>query len=258
MILELSPYAFTIGPIKVYWYGIFMAVSFLIGAYYLYFEGKKRGINEDFLLNLVVVVIIGGVVGARLMFVLTNFPYWFVTDPIRIIKLYEGGLSWHGGLLGGLLTGVFYARIHRVKIEELLDLSVLGLTVGYSLVRIGNIFNQEVLGRMTMLGFGRWPAQIIGSLIGVILLIRFLRLQQKSLPAGYQFWSFVFYHQLLRGVFEESVRDNPLFLLGYVNNYWGLGFFTLTQIATPFILLLAYWFMNRSKTYGHYVRLPNP
>jgi phosphatidylglycerol:prolipoprotein diacylglycerol transferase len=241
MLLELSPYAFKIGPISVHWYGVFMAISFLIGAYYLYKMGKTSGIDEDFLLNLAMIVIIAGVVGARLMFVLTNHPEWFITDPLQVIKTWEGGLSWHGALLGGLLAGWPYCKKKNINPNMIADLTVVGLSFGYIIVRVGNIFNQEVLGRMTAFSFGRWPAQLVGSSIGIILLLRFLFLRKKDLPAGYQFWSFLWYHQLLRAVLEETVRENPLFIVQYVNDYWGFGFMTLTQLMTPLILAFIYF-----------------
>lgn len=240
MLLDLSPYAFKIGPIAVHWYGIFMALSFLVGSYYMYIMGKKRGIDEDFLLNLAMLVIIAGIAGARLMFVLTNYPEWFVKDPLQVVKIWEGGLSWHGALLGGFIAGWPYCRRHGVNPNVIADWTVLGLSFGYIIVRVGNIFNQEVLGRMTQFSFGRWPAQLVGSSIGLILLARFLYLQKKNLPAGYQFWSFLWYHQLLRALLEETVRENPLFLIHYVNPKWGLGFLTMTQLMTPFIVTFAY------------------
>jgi phosphatidylglycerol:prolipoprotein diacylglycerol transferase len=184
MVLDLSPYAFKLGPIAVHWYGIFMALSFLVGSYYLLKMGKKIGIDEDFILNLAMIVIVAGVIGARLVFVLSNYPQWFITEPFNVIKVWEGGLAWHGGLLGGLLAGWAYCKKHGVNPNVLADWTVVGLSFGYIIVRIGNIFNQEVLGRMTQFSFGRWPAQLIGSSIGVVLLLRFIYLQKKGCSYG--------------------------------------------------------------------------
>lgn len=247
MLVELNPIAFQIGPVTVRWYGVFMALSFLFGAWYLYRMGLRRGLNEDFLLNLAIIVIIFGVIGARLVFVLANFPSWFVSNRLQILKIYEGGLSWHGGLVGGFLSGWLYLRWKNIDVNRVIDLVVPGMAFGYFLVRIANIFNQEVLGRPTDFWFGRWPAQLVGSAIGLILLLRFFYVQSKNPPEGYQFWSFIFYHQLFRAVFEETVREMPLELWGYIVPGWGLGFFTLVQITTPFVLLLAYYFMRQSQ-----------
>ncbi|MGB9662401.1 MAG: prolipoprotein diacylglyceryl transferase [Moorellaceae bacterium] len=247
MLLDLNPVAFHVGPLAVRWYGIFMALSFLFGSWYLYRQGLRLGLSEDFLLNLAMIVVVAGVVGARLLFVLANYPQWFISEPLQVLKVYEGGLAWHGGLLGGVLAGWWYVRRHKTDFHLVADLAVPGLALGYALIRVANIFNQEVLGRPTDFWFGRWPAQPIGTLIGLILLIRYFYLQRKQPPVGYQFWSFIFYHQLLRGLIEETVRDNSLEILGYVVPGWGLGFFTLAQISTPFVMALAYYFMRKSR-----------
>lgn len=252
MLLNLSPIAFKVGPIPVHWYGIFMALSFLLGTFYLYKKGMQSGIDEDFLLNLAMIVIISGVLGARLMFVLTNHPQWFIKDPLQVVKVWEGGLSWHGGLLGGLIAGWLYCGKYSINPNILADWTVLGLSFGYIIVRIGNIFNQEVLGRMTQFAFGRWPAQLIGSAIGLVLFIRFIYLQLIGTQAGYQFWSFLWYHQLLRALIEETVRENPLFLVHYVNPKWGFGFFTLTQVFTPLILAFIYYMYKKTSRKRNY------
>ncbi|MDI6605057.1 MAG: prolipoprotein diacylglyceryl transferase [Thermoanaerobacteraceae bacterium] len=241
----ISPYAFKIGPFAVHWYGIFMALSIAAGAYYMYIKARELDYNEDFLMNLLAIVVIFGVIGARLMYVLTNSPDWFIKDPVQILKIYQGGLSWHGGILGGFLSGLYYCRKKGVRMNPLADYAVIGLAIGNMLVRIGNIFNQEVLGRYTSFAFGRWPAQLVGVTMGIILLVRYFYIERKHMPYGYQFWSFIFYYQLMRGLIEETVRDNPLFIPVYLNKNWGIGFFTLTQIVTPFILILSFWMMKR-------------
>ncbi|MDN5347236.1 MAG: phosphatidylglycerol---prolipoprotein diacylglyceryl transferase [Clostridia bacterium] len=248
MLVDLNPVVFQLGPLAVRWYGIFMALSFLAGTWYLYNEGRRRGLEEDFLLNLAILVIIAGVVGARLLFVLANFPEWFIRNPLQILKIYEGGLAWHGGLLGGLLAGWWYTWRKGISFNLLADLAVPGLAVGYFMIRIANIFNQEVLGRPTDFWFGPWPAQPIGSFIALILLLRYFYMEKKEPPVGYQFWSFIFYHQLLRGLVEETIRDNPLVVWGYIVPRWGLGFFTLAQLATPFVMTFAYWMMRRTRS----------
>lgn len=247
MELPLNPIAFHIGPIAVHWYGIFMAISIGIGMYYLYKKAIANGYDDDFITNLLLLVVICGVIGARLMFVLTNTPQWFINDPLQILKVYQGGLSWHGAVLGGFLAGLWYCRKKGKRINPLEDYAVVGLAVGNILVRIGNIFNHEVLGRTTIFAFRRWPDQLIGVSIGIILLIRYFYLQKRGVPEGYQFWSFIFYYQLIRGVVEETFKDTPLLLPIYYNKALGIGFLTTTQVVTPFILLLAYWMMVRVK-----------
>ncbi|MGQ9532075.1 MAG: prolipoprotein diacylglyceryl transferase [Desulfotomaculales bacterium] len=247
MVVDLNPVAFHVGPLVVRWYGIFMVTAMIVGTVYFVRRGKQQGIHEDLLLNLVLLVLLAGIAGARLLFVLVNFPAWFVHDPVQVLKLYQGGLAWHGGLGAGLLAGWLYCRARGLNAQRLADLTVPGLALGYMLVRVGNIFNQEVLGRFTALGFERWPTQPIGAAIALVLLARYFLLQRQTPPAGYQFWSFVFYHQLLRGLVEETLREMPLALPVYLDPYRGIALFTLGQLVTPVILVLAWWFMRRAR-----------
>ncbi len=222
------------------WYGFFMAVSMLLGASYMVREGLRRGWTENAITSVAIWGIVGGVVGARLVFVFANDPLWIVHDPLQVFYIWQGGLAWDGGLLGGLLGGYLSCRSNHLPFQALLDLAVPGLSIGYILVRIGNIFNHEVLGRFTGMGF-RWPAQLIGSAIGLVLLLRYFYIRRKygELPNGYQFWTFNLWYQLFRGLIEEAVRQNPLYGIVYVNHYLGVGFMTLEQWFTPLILLVA-------------------
>ena len=247
MLVDLNPVAFHLGPLVLRWYGILMALSFVIGGWYLYSKALKMGFNEDFILNLIIIITIASIAGARFVFVLANYPEWFTENPIQILKIYEGGIAWHGGLLGGIAAGGLYIKRKSVNFGQLADLAVPGLAIGYFAIRIANILNQEVLGRMTEFSFGNWPAQPIGSAMGLVLLLRYVYVRRKNPPAGYQFWSFIFYHQLLRGLVEETVRDNHLILGGIIIPGWGLGFFTLVQLLTPLIMLFAYLMMRQTK-----------
>ena len=118
-------------------------------------------------------------------------------------------------------------------------------------MRIANIFNQEVLGRPALaLGLERHPAQIYGSLIGLILLISHNILARRNPPRGVLFWSFAFWYSVLRAVFEETTRANPLYWPVYVNEAYGLGFFTLTHLVTPPILLFTWYMLRRARAKG--------
>lgn len=241
----IDPVIIAIGPLELRWYGLMMAVSFTLGIYYFIKNGKKEKINEDFLFYTGFASVITGLIGARLVFVLTNIPY-FLTYPELIIRIDRGGLAFYGGLLGGILGGWFFAKRHRVSFPKLLDLAVPGIAIGLILVRIANIFNQEVLGRTAfMLPFERHPAQIYGALIGLtVLLIHNYLARSRKKPPGILFWSFVLYYSLLRGVIEETFRENPLYVWLYVNESWGFGFFTLTHLVTPFLVWLAWRMIN--------------
>lgn len=239
---HINPIIISLGPLAVRWYGLMMVLSFMIGGYYFLKNGIRQGLHEDTLLSLLIIVIISGIIGARALYVLTNLPY-FLVHPLEIARIDKGGLAFYGGLWGGLAGAWLFARRYQIKLRQLMDLAVPGIAVGYMLVRVANIFNQEILGRPAQIFFfERHPTQIYGSLIGLfsLLLHNYLARRRPGRP-GYLFWSFILYYSLLRGGIEETFRANPLFLWGFVSDLWGVGFFTLTQLSTPFIVLWALW-----------------
>ena len=225
-----------------------MAISFSLGIYLIIVKGKARGFKEDDLLLIAFIAIVFAITGARALYVVTNLGD-FAASPLQVIRIDHGGLSFHGGLLGGIFGGWLFARRSGYNFDILLDLAVPGIAIGYALVRVANIFNQEILGRpAVLLALERHPTQIYGSLIGLaaLLIHNYLARRIVNKP-GVLFWSFVFYYSVLRGVIEETFRENPLYLLGYVHEFWGAGFFTLTHLITPPLLLFAWWMIKRKR-----------
>src|SRR5690606_12208251 len=110
--------------------------------------------------------------GARAVYVLTNWPV-YAGDIVSMLRITEGGLSFHGGIIGGALAGGWYVARRRCSFDELADLAVPGIALGIILVRLANIINGEVLGRNFVWdgSIERWPAQLIGSAIGLVLLL---------------------------------------------------------------------------------------
>ncbi len=246
MLLNLDPVLLRLGPVEVRVYGLMMALSVAIGIYFFLKNGRKKGFDEDFLLSLALWVVFGGIIGARLIYVLTNLGD-YTGNPLEMVKVWQGGLSFHGGLLGGVVAGLLVIGKKKASFNQLADLTVPGLTIGYTLIRFANIFNQEVLGRPTPLSpFGRHPAQLYGAAIGLVLLLLHNLWARRNPPDGYLFWSFFLYYSILRGIIEETFRANPLFALGYTNEFWGLGFFTLTHLVTPALVLFAWWMRRQT------------
>ncbi len=243
----LNPYAFKIGPIGVHWYGIFMVMAILGGGYYLLERVRQWGEDPDRMSNVVLWTILWGVIGARFVFVMANDPQWIWTDPLQTLKIWQGGLAIDGALLFGLIAFWIQLRHRPILFNHIMDWVVPGIGLGIFMVRIGNIFDHQVLGHMTQLGFGRWPEQLWGSFIGVFLIVRYFWLEHKKAPPpGYQFWSAMFYYAILRGVIGETTRANPLYLIHYYNPHWGIGFTTLMQLFTPPILIFTGFMMRRT------------
>ncbi len=244
---RLNPFAFRLGPLGVHWYGIFMVMAILGGSYYIIERGKQLGEDPDYLSNVTLWTVLWGVIGARVVFVLANEPQWIWEAPVQILRVWDGGLAYDGAVGFGVLALWYQLRQKPLVFNHLVDWTVPGIGLGIFMVRIGNIFNHEVLGRMTDLGFGRWPEQLIGSSIGIFLIVRYFWIERhRTPPPGYQFWSAMFYYAILRGFVGETTRDNPLYIWHYINPYWGIGFTTLMQLFTPPIMIFTGLMMRRT------------
>ena len=101
--------ALDLGPIQIYWYSIFIFLGMLVACIIIYKEAKKRGIDEDFLVNLTFDTIIIGIIGARVYYVIFNLPY-YLNNPLEILQIWNGGLAIHGGILAGLLFIIYYCK----------------------------------------------------------------------------------------------------------------------------------------------------
>ena len=140
--------ALDLGPIQIYWYSIFIFIGMLVACFLIYKEAKKRGIDEDFLVNLTFNTIIIGIIGARLYYVLFNFSY-YLDNPVEIFQIWNGGLAIHGGIIAGLLFIIYYCKKHEVNLWKMLDIIVVGLIIAQAIGRWGNFFNSEAYGPIT-------------------------------------------------------------------------------------------------------------
>lgn len=152
--VTISPRAFSIGTLNVQWYGVIIAVGFLLAFFYAMKSSKKFRINEDKLLDAVIIGIIGGIIGARAYYVLFYTGDQYIKNPISALYIWEGGLGIYGGIIVGTLCGALVAKFHKINIATVLDLAALGFLIGQSIGRWGNFVNQEAFGVETNLPWG--------------------------------------------------------------------------------------------------------
>ncbi len=223
------------GAFGIRWYGVFMAISMGIGIYFFVRRGLGTGVDEDTLYNTALLAILGGVVGARLVYVLTNWSY-FAHNPGQVLRVDQGGLAIHGAILGGLVAGMWYAWRRALPFWVLVDGMVPGACVGIFLVRIGNIFNGEILGHpAAILGGHRHPAQVYEMIFALMLWFLYWWQVRRDRADGVLFWTFMVAYSVLRFI-SELFRDNPQYLVHYTNHTLGIGIFTLEQLFTPLVL----------------------
>jgi phosphatidylglycerol---prolipoprotein diacylglyceryl transferase len=135
--------------VSIRWYGVLIASSMAFGLWLSAREAARRGESPDDLLKAAEVALIGGLIGARLYYVLFNLDYYQTQPWWRIFAVWEGGLAIHGGLIAGLLTGGAYVWAKGLPLLAYLDIVAPSLLLAQAIGRWGNFFNEEAFGRPT-------------------------------------------------------------------------------------------------------------
>lgn len=141
----MNEIAFSIGNFQIYWYSLFIIIGVIIAYILVKLESKRLMINKDFIFNLMFWTIIFGIIGARLYYVLFKFSL-YKDHLVDILKIWQGGLAIHGGIIAGLITMYIYCKKYNMRLLRMTDIVVPGLIIAQGIGRWGNFFNQEAYG----------------------------------------------------------------------------------------------------------------
>lgn len=145
--------AFTLFGVEIMWYGILIATGMVLAVLIALREAKRLKISEDDILNIAMIAIPCGLIGARVYYVIFNWSY-YAGNISEILNFRGGGLAIHGGLIGGILAGFIYAKVKKLNFFKLADCVVIGVPLAQAIGRWGNFFNQEAHGGPTNLPWG--------------------------------------------------------------------------------------------------------
>ena len=145
--------AFTFFGVDIMWYGILMATGMILGVLLALKEAKRVGIDEDDVLNLALIAIPSGLLGARLYYVIFNWSY-YSQNVFEILNFRGGGMAIHGALIGGILAGFIYTKIKGIYFFKMADAVMLGIPLAQAIGRWGNYINGEAHGGPTDLPWG--------------------------------------------------------------------------------------------------------
>lgn len=141
----MNPILFEIGSFKIYYYGLMYGIAFFLGTELGKKLAIKRGISPKLIDNYAIVVMLSGLLGGRLYYVLFNYEYYFANSS-EILAFWKGGMAIHGGIFGGIIGTVIFGKLNKIKPFLLADIAVAPLLLGQALGRIGNFMNGEVHG----------------------------------------------------------------------------------------------------------------
>lgn len=144
----MNPILFTIGSFEIRWYSVLILVAAFVVLAMSQAEAARFKIKGEFIFNMLFWALIFGIIGARLYYVAFNWDM-FKSNPIDILKVWNGGLAIHGGLIAGLITIILYTKKYKVRTVRVLDFVVVPLLLGQAIGRWGNFFNQEAHGAAT-------------------------------------------------------------------------------------------------------------
>lgn len=245
--------AFHIGSFPIHYYGIIMALAILTGIFVTVFITKKYypDINPDVVYEIYPWIIIGAILGARLYYCILSYGY-YAQNPIEILQLWQGGLSIHGALLGGLITGIIYAKRHKLPILRLCDIFSYGLVLGQTIGRWGNFFNSEAFGLPTQnflklyiplykrpIDYMQYsyfqPTFLYESILNFCILLILFFVIRKIIKGkdGTVFFSYLILYSIVR-IFVEQLRVDS------VLNIYGIP---VAQIVSILIILVSVIFL---------------
>lgn len=244
---DIDPVIISLGPLAVSWYSLSYVCGILFGWFYAYrvVDYNLCNLSKKHIDDFISSAIIGIVLGGRLGYVLFYDPAKYWSDPIEILKTYEGGMSFHGGLIGCFTAGYLFSKRKNLKLLLLTDISFAIAPIGLFLGRIANFINAELYGRITDVpwavifpysdGNPRHPSQLYEAFLeGLVLFViiqyfiykRYL-LKKPGVVSGI----FLILYGCFRA-FVEFFRE-PDIKVGFVAKYFTLG----QMLCLPMILI---------------------
>ncbi len=234
---HIDPTIVSLGPLHIRWYGMMYVLGFMAAYFFVQSQIKK---NNDTVLaghfeNLNFTLMLSLILGGRLGYVLFyNFPY-YKEHPAEILATWQGGMSFHGALIGVILGGIWFCWTRKLDFWKTADLYVVPIPIGLGLGRVGNFINGELFGRETNLPWAmifpgggpnpRHPSQLYECLLeGVVLFSILWAAKDRPHPTGFLLSLFLLGYGMFRSIGELFRQPDPQ--IGFI------GILTMGQILS--------------------------
>jgi phosphatidylglycerol:prolipoprotein diacylglycerol transferase len=248
---SINPTIVKLGPIQIRWYGVMYILGFTISYLLVKYQIRKKRLDIDTAVinDLFLYLIIGLIVGARIGYVLFYNLAFYFSHPLKLLAVWEGGMSFHGGLIGIVLFGIIFVRKRRIDFWQLADLVAVTAPIGLGLGRLGNFINAELYGRVTSVPWGmvfpaggnlpRHPSQLYEFFLeGVLLFAILWRIKDIPLTKGVLFCAFVILYGIFRFFVEFFRQPDPQ--LGFVFSFLTMGqMLSIVMVIAGLVLIYA-------------------
>lgn len=247
----MHPVLLKLGPFTVYSWGFMLALAVVIGIWGVGKLFEREGFSPDTALNMSIFMVLAGVIGARLLYIVVYEWQDFLNSPSSV--LWRGnlaGLIWYGGFIGGFLAYYIYVKKNRLPFFKIADMFAPYIALGYAIVRIGCFLNGCCYGAVTDSAcgvvfpyvdhFNRYPTQLYSSFLNLVLFFILWRLYEQKRFDGQVFAVYIIGYSVYRFIiefFRESLINYGIFTLGQVYT-----------IALFVIGIILYWWL---KTRSH-------
>lgn len=242
---NIDPVFFRIGPLAFRWYGMMYAISFISAIFIIRAVAvrKKLAITQEQISDLMLYAAMGVIFGGRLGYVLFYNPSYYFENPAKIFAVWEGGMAFHGGLIGAILGGIYFCKRSGFPVYAVADVAIVSVPLGLGLGRLGNFMNGELFGRasdvpwcMVFPGGGdicRHPSQLYeAGLEGAALFVILWVLSKRALAPGIVFWSMIAGYGVFRFLVEYTREPDA-----HIGLLFG-GIFSMGQLLSlPMVLL---------------------
>jgi phosphatidylglycerol:prolipoprotein diacylglycerol transferase len=216
---------FSIGKLEIYSYGFSVALALFLGLIWIGKAIEKRRIGKfDLAVDLAIQLFLGGLIGARLFYVITEYSY-YLKNPLAVFKVADGGLSFFGMIIGAFIWGVIYAKRAKLPTWQLADLIAVYLPLGYALARVGCLLNGCCYGLPSKLPWAfaipsvdnlpRHPAQIYAIIASLLIFLILWLLREHRYFPGFLFWFYVELYAISRFIIE-FFRETPVIAFGWL------------------------------------------
>jgi len=212
----MYPILLHLGKLTLYTYGFFLAMGFLAGIFLAKYEAKRVGENPDKILDLAFYILIAAIVGSRLFYVATN-PKLYLSAPLEIFKIWNGGLVFYGGFIAALITALIYMRLKGMPIWKTADILAPSLALGQALGRMGCFFAGCCYGKacdlpwaitftnpdtLAPIGVPVHPTQLYSAFTNLAIFTLLFSFRKRKTFDGQIFWLYVLLYAITRSIIE--------------------------------------------------------